>query len=437
MKRYAISAAVAAALLIGTGYMLDDSDGSAQATEIKIAYGPRNFDDAMSFADDRVRSKRHFVEASSGEWLREEMLALALMNRFRLSGDHGDLDEARSLLEAGLGRVVDPAGPSLTRAQLALMLHDLDATSDALDRFDRTVAPTPAETAAATALRGDIAFQRGNLADAERFYRKANELAPGFGGAARLANTALWSGHIDRATSLARQSFRDTRMTPQDHARGALMLANFQYAKGDLDAAGQWIAEAEKAFKGFWLVEAYAAQQLAAEGDWDQSIDRLRTLARETREPEVIDALVGILRHRGKDAEADRWTAIATKEWDAMLGKSRAAYRLHAAEHHLDFGDPARALSLAREEVAARPFGEAIEVLASAYLANGKPNEALSWLEEAERRGFRAVSLDMARGEVLESLGRSDEAATYYERAKTLNPEADGDLRKLLRFGHY
>jgi len=105
--------------------------------------------------------------------------------------------------------------------------------------------------------------------------------------------------------------------------------------------------------------------------------------------------------------------------------------------HHLDFGDPAIALELAREEVAARPFGEAIEVLASALNANDRPAEALRWLERAEAEGWRAVSLDLARSESLAMLGRDREAKTFLDRAKKINPLAGTEERKLVRFGHF
>ena len=437
MRNIALTLAVAGLLSAGVAVWLDADREQPQLQWARASFGPSSYAAAVERADEAVANGTARLAAAPGEWLPQEVLALGLIERFRLTGSEADLAEAGRLLRAGLAAAPDPAGPSLSAAQIALMLHDLGTADAALARYDRTAVKLPDEQAAAWALSGDIAFQRGRIDEAEHLYGKAHAALPGFGSAARLANVALWRGQPDRAVALASKQLQEVRVTPQDRARAALLLADFSYAAGRLDEAGEWIARAEDAFSGFWLVEAYAAQQLAAEGKTDAAIAALEKLARRTSEPEVIDTLAGLLRHSGRTEDADRWTLVAARLWDKKLADARDAYRLHAAEHHLDFGDPAMALALAREEVAKRPFGEAIEVLASAYLANDRPAEALAWLEQAERQGYRAVSLDMARGEVLEALGRDGDARRYYRRATTLNPDAAGDLRKLLRFGHY
>ena len=220
-------------------------------------------------------------------------------------------------------------------------------------------------------------------------------------------------------------------------ADAALLMANLSYAQGDLPRAQEWIAAARNEFADYWLADAYAAQTLAATGEGEEAVARLTELAQRTGEPDVIDVLTGVLLHRGEKASAERWSARAGAAWEARMVEAREAYRLHAAEHYLDFGDPARALALAREEVAARPFGEAIEVLASALTATGRPEQALAWLERAEADGWRAVSLDLARSDALEALGQKREARRYLDRARAVNPMAGSEERKLIRFGHF
>lgn len=437
MRKVALTLAAAGLLSAGTAVWLDADRAQPQLHWARASFGPVSHAAAVQRADETVAGGRARLAAAPGEWLPQEVLALGLIERFRLTGNEADLTEAGRLLEAGLAAAPEPAGPSLSAAQHALMLHDLGTAQAALARFERTAVKLPDEQAAAWALAGDIAFQRGNIGDAEQLYRQAHAFRQDFGSAARLANVALWRGEPAQAIALAEGALQDVRLTPQDRARAALLLADFSYAAGRLDDASMWVDRAEQAFTGFWLVEAYAAQQLAANGRIDAAIAALEDLAERTSEPEVIDTLAGLLRHAGRSEEASRWTRAATRLWDEKLESARDAYRLHAAEHHLDFGDPAIALALAQEEVAKRPFGEAIEVLASAYLANDRPQKALAWLERAERQGYRAVSLDMARGEVLEALGQPRQARQYYQRAAALNPDAAGDMRKLLRFGHY
>lgn len=438
--RLAISLFAAVLAIAGVGYLFDQSEPRAAVViaDLEKSWGPTDYAGALASADRRVADKRARLDGSPDEWLHQEVLASALFERFRLRGDIDDLNEARSLLDSAMQTAPAPSGPTLTRATVALADHDLSATAKALDRFDRT---TPRRTlvdrSEAMAIRGDIAFQQGDVRNAAELYAQADGLSTAPGTRLRLANAALWTGDAEDARKMAEATLETNPMRPLAFARMALLMANFSYAQGDIERAGEWIAAAKDRFDGFWLADAYAAQNHAAEGNYAAAIAQLSTIAQATGEPEVMDTLSGILLYRGQEMAAASWTKRAESAWREKLVESRSAYRLHAAEHYLDFGDPSVAVELAREEVAARPFGEAIEVLSSALTATGKPDQALVWLERAEAQGWRAVSLDLARWEALTELKREDEALKYLERAKQTNPLAGTEERKLVRFGHF
>ena len=433
---------LAALAIAGTGYLIQQSNDEAYAApiveDLRPGYGPTNFATALASARDDVSHARSRLADGPDEWLRREMLALALMSEFRLSGDIGSLREARELLESGTAQAPEPSGPNLSSAALALSMHQLDRSASALDRFDFAAPRRNAnDRAEAAAMRGDIAFQQGNLAAARASYEKADQLNGGLGSAMRLSNVMLWSGNAEQARREAEAAVKGAQLVPQNFARVALAMANLSYAQGDFERAGEWVAAAQDRFEGFWLVEAYAAQQRGAAGDMAGGIADLEALANRTGEPEVIDTLVGFLQHDGQDRRAAEWTRKAQAGWLKKLDEDRAAYRLHAAEHYLDFGDPAEALVLAREDFEKRPFGEVAEVYASAMIATGDVRGGLALLEQIDEAGWRAVSLDLARAEALTALGRADEAAEFVERARKINPDATEPMRKLVRFGHY
>lgn len=438
-KAYTLAAAALVAIGIGVAVdrTIDNSDTEGTAMPFTAAYGASDFGNALAQANAAIIDNRELTANRPGEWLTGEILASSLVERFKLSGDHGDLDSARELLDQGLAVAPFPSGPALSRAALALDLHQLEQAEKFLDRFDRAIAPDHRRIGEATAMRGDIAFQRGNLERARSLYEEAEKKIPGPASQYRLAQLALWTGEPERARDLAESSFSDARLQPVSFARSALTMANFSYAQGDLERAGMWIGKANEAFADFWLGQAYAAQHEAATGDANLGVQRLRDLAASSDEPEVLDILAGFLQHLGRHDEAEGWVRKAAALWEEKLLTSRESYRLHAAEHHLDFGDPERAVELAREEVAARPQGESIEVFASALLATGREEQALAWFEKAERAGYRAVSLDLARAETLDALGRAEEAGRFRRRALALNPDALKPARKLLRLGHY
>ncbi len=427
---------------IGIGAVLDgDETAPGRATvaigDLKAGFGPRDFSDAIETANSNVAAKRARLATAPDEWLHAEILALALMERHRLDPRPAGLEEAEQLIDRAFGLAPDPSGPNLTRAALALSLHRLDEAEAALARFGRTVAPFKRDRAEAAAMRGDLAFQRGDIREAKRFYQVSHRIDSSIGTSMRLANLALWSGQPKRASEIFEARLSGSTPIPADFAALALFQANLAYARGNLDRAGEWIEAANGKFAGYWLAEAYAAQQRAAKGDFSRAIEDLHRLATKTNDPGVMDSLTGLLFHVGRDTEARAWATRAGEEWTRLVAAHPDAYRLHAAEHHLDFGDPVRALAMARIEVTKRPFGDAIEVLASALNANGRPAEALGWLERADAKGWRAVSLDMARADALSLLGRKSEAERFTERALAINPMATDPIRKLIRFGHY
>lgn len=441
--RWPITFAVAAIAVIGVGVAIDRNDGTDAAaavmpSDIPLGYGDKGYRQMVASVDDTVRSRRNRLDASKGGWLHREALAIALMDRFALTGEMADMEEARDLLDTGLADAPVPSGPTLTRAALAMSLHDLSTTSRMIERF-ALAAPrrTSADRAVAEAFRGDVAMQRGELVRAKQHYEKAAVNSSGVGAGMRQADVALWSGNPPEAARLSEDTLANSRVQPWHFAKAALQRANIAYAAGDLETAGTWIDAANEAFPGFWVFEAYAAQNRASQGEWDEGIAQLEKLAQTTGEPDVIDLLAGMLAHGGRESEAAEWSSRAEIGWKKKLSEGRDAYRLHAAEHYLDFGDVGTALNLAREEYGKRRSGEVGEVYASALTANGRPRDALRVLKDTYRRGWRSVSLDLAHADAHRALGNEDEAERWEARSLELSPLALDPRRKLLRFGHY
>ena len=401
------------------------------------AYGPETYGAAVTQAQQDVGRWRARLEAGPNQWTRMEGLAAALLALDRLQGTAAHSSEIDRLLETGLAAAPEPSGPTLLAAEVALSRHDLPAVRVLLDRAEESAAPTKAERAVTAGFRGEIAFQHGSLRDAAQHFAEAADLAPGFGSQSRLAHLALWRGDPVKADRLAADALRTHALPPATLARALMMRADIAYARGGLEAAGKHIALASARFRGAPALVPYLAQRAAAQGRWSDAIASLEAYLGTHDDPEAADLLAGFHRHRGNDDDAARWSRIAGAWWDEKLRDAPDAWRLHAAEHHLDFGDPEKALRLARVEAARRPFGPALEVLASAYTANDRPRDALAVLDHAHAAGWRSVSLHMARAEAQQALGDRAAADAAVKSALALNPHADKPMRKLLRFGHY
>ena len=399
-------------------------------------YGPKTYAAALATAQAHLVGARLGYDHAPQEWLRGEILARALIARWRLAGDYRDLAEADALLNQGLAQAPDPSGPGLERAVLSVLVHRLDQAETALDRVGRSAMPDPADTADATALRGDIALQRGQLAEASQDFAKALTIDRATGIGLRGAMMEAYRG--DRAAAAKGLEAILARPRQQAVVLAEVMLqrANVAYMTGDWDSAGRWIGAAQRVFPGYWLADAYAAQQFALAGRSDDAVRAYETLARRTARPEVQDALAHLLRLQGRGAESKAWAEKAAAGWAARATLFPEAVVHHQAEHEIVVGSAASALAFARADIAQRPQAPSLILLARALLSAGRPAEALATLDRAAKQGWVSAGQQMARAEVLAALGRTADSEAARVAAKAINPRAADPRTRLIWFGH-
>ena len=390
-------------------------------------FGPADYPDALAAADLAVEGRRMDLERHPDEWLRMEVLAKALVARFRLSADPADLAEARDLLDRALASVPSPAGPALTGAEAALLRHDLDGAERALARFDASAVPPPAtEQTVANSIRCEIAFERGQLV-------RARELCGGTDMASvlRRANIAAKSGNVSEAKRIVEAQLRLPRLPPQVLAALTLQRASLALNEGDWDGSGQWARAAERVFPGYWLSEAFVAQQLALEGKPAEAIERYAEIAEHTGEPDVLDALARLT----QGTESEGWAAKAGTAWEERAQLLPTTYATHHAEHLLLRGDQARALALAEADYRRRPYPGTIVHYAYALWRADQPDRALEVVRKGEADGFLTAEMKFIEAVSLGSLGRASEAAEALSAARRLNPRIDSQRQQYVTFG--
>ncbi len=399
-------------------------------------YGPRTYAAALGTSKSRLIGARLGYDHAPGEWLRSEVLARALIAHWRLAGDYRDLTEADRLLDQGLAQAPDPSGPALARAVLSVLVHRLDQAETALDRVGRSAMPDPADTADATALRGDIALQRGQLREASQDFARALNIDHATGIGLRGAMLEAYRGDRAAAAQGLQAILALPRQQPVVLAEVMLQRANIAYMTGDWDGAGGWIGAAQRVFPGYWLGDAYAAQQFALAGRSGDAIRAYEIVARRTNRPEVQDALAHLLRLEGKGAESRAWAAKAAAGWEARARLFPEAVVHHQAEHEIAVGSASRALTFALADIAKRPQAPSLVLLARALLSAGRPGEALAALDRAAAQGWVSAGQQMARAEVLAALGRTSDSEAARAAAEAINPRAADPRTRLIWFGH-
>jgi len=432
------AAGLAVGAVIATDFWRGNRESAAEThvlldpAELRAGIGPRTFAMAMANAEREVAGARASLDAHPGEWLRMEQAARALFARHRLTGGAADLAEADRILDRAMELAPWPAGPVLSRAAVSLAAHDLAAAERALDRFDASAIPgSPAEQLEARSMRCEIAYQRGRLAEARRLCGESGELSI----ALRRATLTAKSGDTAKAARLIEDLLRQPGHSPQTLAALALQRASIALTEGDWQASARWVRAAERVFPGYWLSEAYVAQQYALEGNRGEARRRYRELAERTGNPDVLDALARLAAADGRAEEARRWAGQAGAAWRERSRLLPLAYAAHYAEHLLLHGDRRVALELAAADHGRRPHPATIVHYAYALWRGGEPERALAIVRAGEAKGFLTADMKLVEAVALGALGRASEAGQAVAEARRLNPRIDSFRQQFVAFG--
>lgn len=431
---------IAAMLLVaGAGWLFGRHAVPAPAVErMPSGGGPRSYGDAVARANAVLIGARQLAADHRGEWLFAERLANAHIARARLTGDVSDYAAAQAALDHGFVVADRGAGPHQTQLALAMAVHRLtqaEAMAEAIDHY--AVRAEIEDLVELRLVRGDIAFYRGDIRGAAARYRAAGTDPADSRLALRLAEVAARTGRPDEALALIDDVERAARLpNAQFLADLALRRGTIELRRGNRDAAARHGARAMRLFPGWWLAEAFHAQVDALDGRSGAAIAAFTAIARTSGGPEAMDALASLYRAAGDTARARGWADRAGAIWAERHRRFPEAFAGHFAEHELAFGDPAKALALARADVAARPYGQPRTTLAWALIAHNDPRAALATLGPVFASGWISAESRLAESQALLLLGRGEAADRARAAALAIDPGAAGPGAALLWFGH-
>jgi tetratricopeptide (TPR) repeat protein len=398
---------------------------------------PRSYDEAIRKADMTIEGDEDIARGRDGEWLIEERLANAFFARARLTGSFDDYAAAQKALDQAFATAPKGVGPHLTQAMLDFSMHRLSAAEAMITQIEYYVITSEAETRSqATAMRGDIAFYRGDYAKALHDYtsgRDAKDIASSF----RLAVYQSKTGQSDKAIATIDTLATHERFpTAQLLCNLSLMQGAIELQRGNWDKATEYFQRADRQFPGYWLVRGHLAQMLAMSGKRQDAIRQYEAIERGNESPEVMDALAGLYRAEGDRQNSIRWADRAGVVWERRLRQMPEGAYGHAVEHYLAFGDPGRALELAMRDYRARPYGASATALAWAYIANNRPTNALRVIDPVLRSVWVSAEEHIVAGQAHLLLGQSEAADAEQQTALAINPRSMDREAGLIWFGH-
>jgi thioredoxin-like negative regulator of GroEL len=342
-----------------------------------------------------------------------------LIERAQLTENFDDYRKAAALLDAASERMDPGSYPCLAHARLHFALRRIAAASAELDGCPGTV---PREEIAG--LHADIAFRTGRYRQAELIYRALVNRSGTPAQYVRLALLRSDTGSPGEAAALLEAAERRfDGASPAIKAwlklqRGALALD-----RGRFDEARALYAAAADALPGWWRVDVRIAELRQLGGDTAGARTLYANVIERSGAPEPMDALTLVLTGEGRHDEAHRLRMRARAIHEARLREFPDAAASSALDHFLRDGvDPGRALELAQQNYAARPYGEAAVALARAWLQNAQPKRAVEVLEAHLADGWDTAEIHWVLGEAWARLGQQDAADAAQRAALARNP---------------
>lgn len=397
---------------------------AASVAPMELASTDLGYDAELATTDLRIAFAVERAETQNS-WLLFGLAAAETKSRARLTGDYDDYAAAEALLVRAEELAPDGSGPFMHRAGLDYTLHRLDRVEASVASAESAISIDDNQRAAFAAMRGDVAWQRGDLVRAEALFAEAQELHWTPATASSQAHIAAARLDFDKAEALFDEAEDRTHgLTGEPLAWYDLQRGLLDLERGRYDEALEHYLDAEDDLSGYWLVREHIAEILVLQGDSDQAEAIYLEVVEGGGGPEFMDALAGLMLAEGRVDDARHWIRRADEAYARQMEQFPEAAAGHALGHALEFGDAADALVLAERNAELRPNASALAQLASAQLANQHPEAALHTIESALAVGTRSTELHLVAAEVYASNGQATAAQAQLDAALAINPSA-------------
>lgn len=344
----------------------------------------------------------------------------ALLELAWLTGDYAQFAAADRVAEIAQAATGQSPNLCTTLARLHVALHRLTEADAALVACTRLADPQ-----VRARIEADLLFMRGELSAALTQIRARLNARPTASHLVQMATIQEATGAPEEAKALYRAAeAADHSLDPAQQAWLKLRRGHVALHQGRWEEARAIYLAADAALPGWWLIEEHLAEIEALLGDTATAEQRYHDIVNRTGLPEFMDALAALAADAGRNAEARQWQTRARTAYEARLSEFPEAAAGHALDHFLSF-DPPRALQLARDNFALRPYLAPALGLVRALVLADDLRAALPLLQQQHDAGWRSAELYWVWSELLIAAGqRPADALGFREAALALNPRA-------------
>jgi tetratricopeptide (TPR) repeat protein len=342
-----------------------------------------------------------------------------LYQRASVAGDLPGLSALEPKIDQAIPLLASPGDLFLLRAHIALKLHKLAQGHAALAAIASVY-----ESAEGRMMRADLDLQHGRYQLAKKGYLEVLQIERSWGALARLAHLYASMGDATGADLLYEEAQDQlTAKEMRSYAWLEVQRGFLDFVHGRHDAARSHYLRAEAAYPGYWLVAEHIAELLAANDEYEQAIAILEPIVATVRRPEIDQAIGELYALSGCGETARRWKQSALSGYLESAERGEVHYYHHLVDFYADVAeDGSAAIEWAHRDVRLRENFTTQAALAWAFYIDGRPGEAVHWIERALASGAVGALLFYRAGEIYAAAGDTTRGRGYRQRAVELNP---------------
>lgn len=368
-------------------------------------------------AEQRIAAARQVLKADPNSSQAYNDLASALCRRARETGDVEFFPQAEAAVAASLKIAPGNYEAQKLRAAILLGNHDYTAALRLAESLNKSVP----DDIPVWGFLVDANIALGNYPAAEKAAQWMLDLRPGNAPAfVRSAQLREVFGDLDGTLEFLEEAYRRTPDTELEERAFLLTeTARVHLLAGDKRRAEALLLRVLASIPEYHLALRTLASLRTEEGKYDEALDLLRTRARFVKSADSAYELAEALDRAGKSADA-------AKAFGDFLARSQAETKLSSkANRQLIFyylnhsSDPAKALSIAEKEVAARHDVFTQDAYAWALFKNKKTALANSELSKALAVGVRDPEIFCHAGLIAASAGEAASSREYLKQASS------------------
>jgi tetratricopeptide (TPR) repeat protein len=399
---------IAALLLLVLGTVAGFAQGPSAPAETTLSPAERSMAQA-----------RKVIEKNPKDFEAYNALALALSRRARETSDVKFYVQAEETLQKSFEVSPDNFDGQRIHVWLLLGKHEFSAALESAKKLNQKMP----DDVMLFGFLTDANVELGNYRDAETAAQWMLDLKPAnTPGLTRAAYLRELYGDIEGSLELMNMAYQSTPPGEvEDGAWIVTQMAHLNLAIGKVDQAEKLSQQALVMFPGYHYALGNLAKVRIQQKRYDEAVELLKERYQAAPHAENLYDLAQVLQLAGKPDDASK--AFAEFERKSLLETNRGDNSNHELIfYYTDYAkEPAKALEVAKREIARRHDVFTLDSYAWALYGNGQYVEARQQIETAVAVGIRDAKIFRHAGEITRRCGDHVAAERYLKESVELN----------------